>query len=161
MELVKELNTTLGALKQTLSSFPAEKFNTRPQADKWSAEQIIEHLIVVDKSILRLLRGETQQAERDPWEKVEAIRSVFENDSRSYSAPDPIKPVPLGKDLQGLSEICFSIRQKSIERAQTLDLALICMDFRHFHFGHLSRAEWLAFMSIHGERHRRQIERLA
>ena len=47
-----------------------------------------------------------------------------------------------------------------IDAATTLDLSVICTDFELPQMGHLTRAEWLYFVSYHTRRHLHQLQKI-
>ena len=106
------------------------------------------------------MEGTSQKSdgERDPELKTPYMEVVYGSETKFKTFP-VLFPSDGSKDKNELAEKIRSIRGQIIEKAENHSLENLC-DLEHPHFGHLTVIEYLYFTIFHGERHRRQIEKL-
>lgn len=159
-QIQRNLAASTTALLLVLQELPADNFNTRPAPDHWSAAEIVEHIIILEELIARVMTGPAAQAGRDPEEKIGEIQAVFMDNSRPLSAPEAI--APSGAHSEGITAgVRLQVgRQRLVEILHTHDPAGLCTSFAHRLFGELTRVEWAYFAIWHAERHLRQLQKL-
>lgn len=156
--LLETLDASTIVLTESISIFPEDLFSVKPTPDSWSAQEVVEHVLIVDGAISRLLVGEIEEGHgRNPLEKVDNIRSAFLNFERKFSASEAIFPRGKQKMKDAWIESLKGMRENIHSHLEELDLSSICKGFKHWHFGEMTRAEWGYFSVYHGERHVWQI----
>lgn len=159
--LLKSLDASTIAIAEAIDTFPKDLFSLKPTPDSWSAQEVAEHIIIVEGAISRLLVGEIEEGHgRDPLEKVEKIRSTFLNVERRASASEAIQPRGKQQAQAAWVESLKLIRAQIHSCLEELDLAPICKGFKHWYFGEMTRGEWGYFSVYHGKRHLWQMERI-
>lgn len=153
--------------EQVIGGIEAGELSARLDADKWSIEQIIEHVCTVEEGMFKICRKLLGQAEeaglKSSGEVIisDSFRAYTENlDGVKLEAPERVWPTG-SLDLDGsrakMAEnvsMFESLRTKFREFDGTTD------KFPHPHFGPLSAQDWLVLSGEHMHRHTGQIERI-
>jgi hypothetical protein len=157
----------LTALEARMEGLSAARQNARPGAGGWSAAEILEHLVLVETQLLRMIasllkKAEAAGARATGHSYAVDMEALVERSGREkYATREPFQPsgaLPAAAALAGLKDL-----QAELEK---LGPRLAAVDprqsrFPHWIFGPLDLAQWLAFLALHEERHLRQIESLA
>jgi hypothetical protein len=159
-DLLNAVAPVLEELQQTLASFSGEALNKIPFTGSWTAGQVIDHLLK-SYGVVETLNGKVAGTQRDPLAHDEGIRNIFLDFSTKLEAPDFIIPDEKIFSKQQQMDDLKKRSQEIIHSAETLDLSLTCLDFELPTIGHLTRAEWLYFVSYHTRRHIRQLKNIA
>jgi uncharacterized damage-inducible protein DinB len=131
----------------------------KPGPDRWSVAECLEHIVVVETGVLRLIEGALQKP-------ASSFKSSAELDARLQRAPDrtvrvkaPDILVPTGRwpHDQLLREF-ETARKGTAEFAATTNAELRLHTFPHPLLGELDCYQWLLLIAAHGERHRAQAE---
>jgi hypothetical protein len=166
-ELRGELDRTREALLAAVARVPREAARLRGEPDCWSVAEIVEHLLIVEDGIGRLLGKLGKQADALGPETSSAPllasldRYGLRTPQRRMRAPGPISPtgtVPLEDGLAGLAET----RRKLLDLMHRVSgHALGELGAPHPLIGRLTFYEWLLFLAQHEERHTIQIRETA
>ncbi len=143
-----------------ISQFTPETFNQKPSENEWSAAQVAEHLLKVDFSTNKALRGETIPTNRPPEQKIALIKGTME-DSTKRVAPERAQPSGERWEPEALVKQLKKQRELLKEVIQSSDLTEACTSFKHFALGTLTKLEWIYFNIYHAERHMKQLHRLS
>ena len=159
-EILSEFNTTSNELLKLLSRLSPEQLNAVPFKGSWTAGQVGHHLLK-SYGIASILRGKTSETIRPVNEKINGIKKVFNDETIKMKSPEYITPtdkfIEKEKLLNNLSEKISDVRN-FIENNH--DLTLTCLDLELPGAGSLTQSEWIQFMSIHTQRHIRQIKNI-
>jgi hypothetical protein len=151
----------------TVNGIPANEAEAHPDGEAWSIEQIVEHVAIVENSMLRIctkLIGAAREVGKasdgsfaltdDFAEKSSAIRKI------KVAAPERVHPtgeVSVAESLQRMAETTAAINALRTE-LEAWDGS--SQKFPHPHFGDLTAAEWLVIRTGHEQRHIDQIENI-
>ena len=142
----------------------------KPAADRWSAAELVEHLSIVERNVIRLLEkllGEVGEpgasSSSSPSDLLADPVSIEEFVERSlvvkYEAPERIRPagLPLADSLARLrdSRATLHALRPRIDRADGRALSS-----PHPAWGPLDLYQWLLFVGAHEDRHLAQLEAL-
>ncbi|HUO85721.1 MAG TPA: DinB family protein [Thermoanaerobaculia bacterium] len=137
-----------------------------PEADRWSALQIVAHLISAEKQSL----GYLQKKMSDPVALPEAgMGATFRSlvlalalvSPLKFKAPKGVDKIPPHQDLDDLVGRWDAIRAEWRVRIEDFPPELERKAvFRHPRAGRLTLAQTLGFLDGHVQHHRRQITRL-
>lgn len=166
-EILDAKSRALAALEARAEGLNAAQRSARPAAGGWSAAEILEHLVLVETQLLRMIasllkKAEAAGARATGHSYAVDVDTLVERSGREkYVTREPYQPsgsLPAATALAGLKEI-----QTELEK---LGPRLAAVDpkqsrFPHWIFGPLDLAQWLAFLALHEERHLRQFESLA
>ncbi len=162
-ELISVLQSNQDRLLLVLDAINADLFLHRSSDDKWSVAELVEHIILVEKSVLKGI----QKKGATPSEQEIAsaldhsqMKEKAHDRSRKIDAPDPFIP----KNIFASKEtaiVAFKEHRKNIgEFITTTTLPLKQIGFPHFIFGMLNGMSWFLFMAEHCERHILQMEEI-
>ncbi len=145
----------------------ADEAGTLPDGEKWSIQQIIEHLAIVESNMLRICMKLTDAAREagKPASGTFAISPEFGSKMASIAdikvdAPERVYPtgdVTVSESIDRLETSTRSLMalREALEKFEGTD-----QTFPHPFFGELTAAEWLVVRGAHEHRHTRQIARL-
>ena len=159
-EILSEFNETTNELIGILSSLNLDQLNTVPFEGSWTAGQVGHHLLK-SYGIAAILQGNTIETKRPVNEKINHIRSMFDDHTIKMESPEFILPTDKRIEKEKLLEsLAEKINQVRLFAEQNHDLSLTCLDFDLPGAGSLTRSEWIQFMSIHTQRHIRQLKKI-
>lgn len=161
--------------------------NFRPAEGCWSVAEIVEHLSMIEQSMVRLIgmllnkaesaSAETSSAPAGDETRDDAPAATTANATRPFkpfsldelvetirdkklTAPEQVRPggqTPLADSLASLQR-SRAIVESFRPRLEAADLE--AATYAHPFFGDLNASQWLAFIGHHEARHLRQIESL-
>ena len=154
-------------LKQTVTSLPADTLHARPEGEKWSIAEIVEHVSMVNAGVVRICGKLLSKAEADGKLSngvlsisTEFIANATGSTDVKLEAPEMVQPVA-GASVEesfgvlDTNHTALSALREKFEKFDGCD-----PKFPHPYFGDLSAQEWLALSGGHEFRHLRQIKRL-
>jgi hypothetical protein len=138
-----------------------------PDGEKWTIQQIIEHISIVEFNMLRICQKLTDAAREagKPSSGTFSISPEFGSKMASIAdikveAPERVHPtgdVEVSESIERLGSSTSSLAglRKALEDFDGTD-----QTFPHPFFGDLTAAEWLIVRGGHEHRHTEQIKRL-
>jgi hypothetical protein len=154
-------------LKDLVAGLTPEQLNALPDGEKWTVQQIVEHISIVDESTVKIcakLLRKAQEAGRNADGRV-VISDVFLEKGKEIAAikveaPSFVQPTGASSVEQSIARL-----DATTERLKELRSLFESVDgtefkFPHPFFGDISAQEWLALKGGHEMRHIKQIERL-
>jgi len=159
-ELLAEFDLSSQNLIQTLNSFSEEHWNVKPAENSWSAAQVAWHLLVIEDGVNRFFTGTTAASTRSGDAIIKRMDQFLENRTRTYSAPDYTHPPDEPGKKQVLIIKIEQVRHQLAQHIIKPDLNVLCLDYKHFFFGELTRYEWIHFVVYHSNRHLIQLQNI-
>jgi uncharacterized damage-inducible protein DinB len=166
-EIQGELDRTRDGLLAVLAQTPADVAAQRPSADGWSIAEVVEHLLIVENGIGRLLGRLAREAETlGPETSTASVipsldRLALSDVRRRIQSPTSVAPtgsMTLDEAVTGLAES----RRRILELVHRVSgRALGGLTAPHPLFGSLTFYQWLLFLAQHEERHTLQIRETA
>ncbi|MGC2331246.1 MAG: DinB family protein [Candidatus Acidiferrales bacterium] len=131
----------------------------KPAADRWSVAECIEHVILVENSILGAIQKTVQQPADSPQTVVEDDAMLARVVDRGERMKGPERLMPTGRwSHDELFREFEAVRKRTSEFAASTDASLRESVFPHPAFGPLDCYQWLLLIPAHGERHCAQAE---
>ncbi len=156
-----ELQHSTDQLIDIVNRFPVESWNISPEKGRWSAAQILDHVIISEGFITKLLDSQgTPCNDREPDEKILTVRALFTDDDLKLTAGEPIQPSNDEKNPGEQLDTFQTLRNLQLQILENHKLEHKVKLFHHPKFGELTRGEWLWFNILHSQRHTRQIQSL-
>lgn len=167
-EILNCLDTELAGLRSAVGTVPLERRGDRPASDRWSVAEVLEHLAMVENSVVKACSrqlaaareaGLPQESETTPIIQSLPIERVANRD-RVWPAPERLHPK--GIDASAAWTEIEGARARLIEFVRSSDgLALGQVSFPHPALGTLNLYQWLLFAAGHHARHAAQIREIA
>lgn len=144
------------ATRQLLATVNEDECHAKPDDQTWSALECLEHIVVVEKGLLNVLRMELSD-ESPETVGVAQIQSALANRDVRIPAPDFILPKGRFATWQAATDQFFAQRQTLLEMTEN-KVHEQTGTFPHPLLGPLSKLEWIYFGLAHTERHLSQIK---
>lgn len=148
-------------LLQALQGVTAEGAASRPQPDRWSILEIVEHVALAENAMFLLITEQTQPAQpADTRDRERLIVAKGASRKRKFEAPPSM--IPTGR----FSSLHQAIAAFLESRARTEAFVASCIhDLRavtvlHPVAGRITAAECLALLAVHPSRHALQIREI-
>lgn len=160
---IDALSSTRHSLRQSVTDLSDAQINFKPDADRWSIAECVEHIALVESGIFGgIQKGMSYPANPEKradvqHEDVFVIKAVR---SRTVTLPAPDPFVPTGRygSLAGSLRAFEEQRQVAIDYVTTVTDDLRTHYFRHIALGWLDCYQAILLLAAHSERHRKQIE---
>ncbi len=157
-------------LLATVDAVPPPLREARPSEDVWSVAEILEHLMIVERGVAKLVAlklGEMQTLPDPPREAPDDVpldmSKLRQLPDRSFRLPAPDRVVPRGElsAEEALSALLLS-RGALLEQLHAADgYALSQASHPHPFFGPLDLYQWVYMTGGHELRHAAQIREVA
>ena len=168
LDVFEQLDQQLDRTLLQLETYPAGRLSQQPSPGQWSALQVLEHLMIVEKiSLAYLLKKSAGGYQGMP--RQGGLSMLLLLALRLYlvlpikvKAPRAVD-VPMLDSMPGLDELAQEYRQTRASFREFLqnapEEAFEVNIFRHPLVGRLRIKETLGFFSAHFDRHRAQMQR--
>ena len=153
----EEVNQTIAAFLEKMSTFNKEEFNTVPFKGSWTAGQVAEHVRLSCGGMAEMLWVDGAPTERQPDELVAMLKREFLDFTTRMQSPEEILPAERIYDPQALTAALSEIATSIDDAARSLDLTQTCTAFEFPGVGNLTRLEMLWFVVVHTQRHLHQL----
>ena len=168
-EIYEAIDKTRSKLILTAENLTEEQKNAREDGQGWTAPEIIEHLGIVEGSLVDMFKKLLSEAESageglksdgtlNPPISFLEIAKVAKD--KKFDAPKHVVP----QSTQSVAESLIKLQENRDKlnelrpRIETTDLSNSM--FPHPAFGNINLYQWLAFIGLHEYRHLMQIERI-
>ena len=167
-EIYEALDESRARLDATLAGLGAGQEALRDAPERWCVAEIVEHVALVEKQMGRLVGMLLAKAEADgapppaaDAAPLVALDEVAERAGREkYQAPDMALPRGGASVSDSLASLRESRAALHALRPRVEAVGAATHAYPHPAFGPLNLYQWLAFVALHEDRHRRQIETL-
>lgn len=158
----ERLERSRAALLAATEAVAAESWRKRPAANRWSAAEVIAHLVMVEtaiqKGLTKILGSEPQPVPF--WRRLHIPPKLSE-----YRLLKAETPIPLDSSLVGEKETMLEEFRALRERTLALlegnrDRDLSRWRFPHPFFGSLNGWTWFRVIASHEVRHTKQIREI-
>jgi DinB superfamily len=161
---VAYLKETRAALVDSTQGLTEAQWRHRPSAEEWSIGDCVEHLAIVEASLLRGIQR-MASAPAAPEDQIalaagkeDLIAKAVPSRGRRVKGPPEAMPKGEWTDAETLLARFIEVRERVIVYAANTADPIRTRQFPHFFFGALDGFQWLIFMAAHSERHRKQLE---
>jgi uncharacterized damage-inducible protein DinB len=156
---IDSLNESRERLLAVVRRLSPSQLAFKPATDRWSVAECVEHIILVESSILRAIEKTVQRPADSAQTIVEDDALLAKVIDRTVRSKGPEHAMPTGRWAHDeLLREFEAARRRTAEFAATTDAALRQSGFPHPGFGPLDCYQWLLLIPAHGERHRAQAE---
>lgn len=154
------------AVQRDLQGLPEETLSRHPGEGRWSAKQVIEHLMLAEAGSLKYLTYKLSQGEKLPppdWRA--SLRSLLLNFSlwqplKEFAAPAPVSQPRNDRPMHEVFADWATLRQQLRSFLETAPEAWHqTPSYKHPRAGRLTLVGMLTFFEAHVARHTQQIRR--
>ncbi len=158
--ILKEFTETFATLIDTIAAFDRESFNRVDREEKWTAGQVVEHLLLANTGFAAVLNAKVKATERNIDELIPRLKADFLNFDLKMQAPDFIVPERKVYDQAAQLNKTKEIKEMVAKEITTLDLSKTCLAFELPVYGFLTRLEAVYFVIYHTQRHTQQLKNI-
>jgi hypothetical protein len=156
------LEQTKTAILAATAGFTEAQWRFKPSPQQWNAAVCLEHITIVEQSLLRTLQRLATAApgDHDPATthgKEEIILKAVPARRGKVQAPEPARPTNRWPDTATLVASFVATRDATILYTISTDHPLRGFSHPHIVFGPLDGYQWLVFLAAHSERHLKQL----
>jgi hypothetical protein len=159
-EIESELIAALKEFNELIISMNETQLNTPPSKGSWTAGQLARHVIKVNSSFLKQLKGPFKETNRKHDEQVENIKNILLNFNTKLSSPDPVVPEIINYKKEDLLNQLIDLNNEFMQSVKSSDMTKTCLLFEIRLFGYLTRLEVVYFVLYHTERHIHQLKNI-
>jgi hypothetical protein len=161
--LLEKLAQAQTEFLRVADSIRPEDWKTRPREGRWSAAELVQHVVVVEKSVIEKADRVSQRTPRHiPLLKRFHLPVVLaESRLIRKKSPIPINDEALGSKEEMLAEV-REARERSLaflEETKHRELGVYL--WRHPILGMLNTYGWIEFLAAHENRHTKQMREIA
>ena len=168
-KLFEHLRTQREVLRRSVDGVPVALREQRPQPDRWSVAEVLEHLAIVERRVALMISNvvATAPALGEGADSAAGSNQVLEQMSRLIDRSRRLETNDAGRPSGNLNARDAWIALKAsrnelmgvLERAKGLELSGFVRP--HPFLGPLNTYEWIAFVGGHDARHAAQIDEIA
>jgi hypothetical protein len=144
-------------------SVPADQWKCCPAAGRWSAGELVCHLIQVERAIIKNA-GRVQQSPPKPRalsKRFHLPMALVESRLIPRKTPIPIDPVLVGEKDEMLAQLREVRAQTRVFMEETQGKDLRKYHMPHPFLGTFNLLEWLQVIASHQVRHAKQMKEIA
>jgi hypothetical protein len=158
-QLKNNLWETRNRLLDEIRPFRFDEFNQRPDQNNWSAAQVCDHLVLVEKAFtMAIVYGMKKENS-----KIERKNMSFARDrTKKIDAPEMVIPTSEPIEVQQVMERLGESRKELLNVLSTVkDSSILTEKYaRHPIFGKISLDQWIELLYLHEQRHIEQIREI-
>ena len=148
-------------LCQAADGLTEEQARMRPEADRWSVLECVEHVCLVEDAMFARFTTNLAPAEAPPDRAREAtVRRVAGDRTTKFTAPEHVRPNGRFASLAVALDHFQKSRARSIEYVRRCELDPRAFTARHPVAGPISGQEFLLILAMHPARHAEQIHEI-
>jgi hypothetical protein len=159
-EGLAQLDRTRTGVIEATKGLSEAQWKFKPGPDRWSAAEVLEHIVVTEEFLLESTSRKVMQApagkpDRDYKSTDKLVLSAIADRTQRAKAPEPVVPTGRWLPQEALNRF-LKVRERTMEFLKsTPDLRDHVADSP---LGQpLDAYQWLLFISAHSERHTKQI----
>jgi hypothetical protein len=161
--IVKNLNDAQQCLLRAADAVPVEQWRTTPSEGQWSAGEVVCHLIIIERAILRSSDKLLQKPPRvlPFYKRFHIPMAIVEARMMRLKTPIPIESEMVRGKEEMLAEL-REVRERTlafIEETSGRDLRKYNMP--HPYLGTLNMYKWFQLIASHEIRHTKQMKEIA
>ncbi len=157
--ILENLSRTQSRFLRAADSVSADCWKTRPGQDRWSAAELVSHLISVERAIIRNIHRVLQSPPKQVpfFKRVHVPLAVVEWRLIRRQTPIPIDLQLVGEKEQMLADL-RDVRERTVAFVQeTKDRDLRAYTMPHPFLGTFNAYEWFRLIASHEVRHTKQM----
>jgi uncharacterized damage-inducible protein DinB len=150
-------------LLSAADAVPAEEWKIRPREGRWSAAELIAHLMMIERAVI----GKADRVAQNSPKRIPLLKRIHLPmafvESRWIRRKTPVAVEPqMLRDKEVMLAELRTVRERSLsflEETRSRNLAGYC--WAHPALGTLNVYEWMRFLAAHEVRHTKQMREIA
>jgi len=156
---IASLDETRERLLASVQRLSPSQLAFKPAPDRWSVAECLEHITVVETSILGAIEKTVRESAAAPPNAQGDVALLAIVADRTERAKGPERLMPTGRwSHEELFREFEAARKRTSDFAANTAAPLRQTGFPHPRFGALDCYQWLLLIPAHGDRHRAQAE---
>lgn len=156
---MKELIEQVDEIKALVQKLDDHQLHFKPNGDRWSVLEIIEHIVYVDTGLSRLLTmNEGEPETQKQYVTTKGFELVATNRKMKVSAPERLRPTGQFKSAEVALEQLMAVRQKITNGLNDGSIDFSVASRPHGVLGPMTKTDWVHFIVYHAKRHILQME---
>jgi hypothetical protein len=157
--LLASLNAGRGELLAAVEGVTDEQAGVKPAGGGWSVLEIVEHVAIGEKMLLRLLKTRSVAVEEElSRERETRLYERLATRGKKVEAPDFVRPTGRYATLGEAIGAFLDARERTVKWLESCDVDLRRRAVEHPLMGKVSAYEFILIMAAHPARHARQIQ---
>jgi uncharacterized damage-inducible protein DinB len=161
--IIASMTKSQKGLLSAADAVPAEEWKTKPSEERWSAAELVAHLMMVERAVI----GKADRVAQKSPKRVSLLKRIHlpmalvESRWIRRKAPVAVEPAMLRDKEVMLAEL-RTVRERSLaflEETKGRNLSEYC--WAHPALGTLNTNEWMQFIASHEIRHTKQMREIA
>jgi hypothetical protein len=150
-------------LLKVADSVAAENWSVRPDPERWSAAELIAHLVQVERSVIAKADRVVQHAPRRVplLKRIHLPMVLVETRLVRRKSPIPVTPELLRGKEEMLAELRVARERTQAFLLETENRNLDEYCWQHPALGMLNVYQWMRFLAAHETRHTKQMREIA
>jgi hypothetical protein len=158
-QLLASLNAGRGELLAAVEGVTDEQAGVKPAGGGWSVLEIVEHVAIGEKMLLRLLKTRSAVVEEEMSRGREAmLYERLATRGKKVEAPEIVRPTGRCATFGEAVVAFLDARERTVEWLGKCDFDLRRRTVEHPLAGPVSAYEFILIMAAHPARHARQIQ---
>jgi hypothetical protein len=162
------LDAAFEDLRAAVATVPEPLRGLKPAADRWSANEVLEHVSLVERLFLKPLTDKVGAAKGTLGREVDRpaalaadVRGLLTNREHKRTAPETVQPTGTVDTAAALALLADVHRHFFTIVSEADGLALSTVTHDHRFFGTLNVYQWIELLAGHEARHAAQVREIA
>lgn len=159
-----ELARTKAMVENSLAGLTEAQAKWKAAPEKWSVLECVEHLAMTEQALTGMLkaslRGPAASEEQlaKTKGKGQILGKFMPDRSNKAQAPAEVRPTGKFTSLAAAKDALVATRTQTMSMLESGDASLKTHVLKHPFFGEIDGLTWFQMISLHMERHNKQIE---
>ncbi len=167
-ELLTYIDEQRVVLRAAIDNVPADRRSKSPGEDRWSVDEVVEHLATIEPKITSLFRARVSEARTNGLATETATSPILPelnvgqivDRGHRLKGPNSMRPTSKLDSDAAWAQLEISRRDLRDAVADADGLALGTITHPHLAFGPFTMYKWIAFIGAHEARHADQIREI-
>jgi hypothetical protein len=161
--ILEKLARAQHRLLRAADAIPAELWQTTPEPDTWSAAELVAHLMIVERAVIRTADKVLHKVPKPipVFKRFHLPLTAVELRLVRLKSPLPLDPALL-REKEGMLAELRDVRERTLAfMHETAGRDLSAYRWRHPFLGFLSAYDWFSTIALHEIRHEKQMREIA
>lgn len=159
-----ELARTKAMVENSLAGISEAQAKWKATPEKWSVLECVEHLALTEQALTGMLKASlrgpaaSEELLTKSKGKSQILNKFMPDRSSKVQAPAEVRPTGKFSSLAAAKDALLATRTQTMAMLENGDASLKTHVLKHPFFGEIDGVTWFQMISLHMERHNKQIE---